>query len=344
MTWRFVGANFDQMHQNPNLREVVEHPDAELVGVCDEEPSTSTGSMERAVDELDIPAERVFSDLDECIEKTDPDAVLGAPRNSMHAEFVERVAPYDVHLSIEKPLAMTLSDADRMLEAVEDDQLFIVNWPITWDPVKHTIKRLVEEGRIGDTIEVQYYGGNSSAPPDDSWFYDPAAGGGSLLDYLCYGATFSTWFRGGELPETVNAETYVPEDLEVDVQSASTCRYEDGLSVLQTSWRMFTHPWEHQPHPPKGYEIVGTEGTISTRERGTEIRVQTADDPAGHAVEPDDLEERHINQVYYMIHCLENDEDPEGPSDPAFCREAQRIIETARRSAAEGGGPLELIE
>jgi len=344
MAWKFVGANFDQMHQNTNLRWVSEHPDAELVGVCDEEPSTSTGSLDRAVEELDVPGERVFSDLDDCIEATEPDVVLGAPRNSMHASFTERVAAHDVHLAIEKPLAMSLADADRMLSAVDDDQLFVVNWPVAWDPVTHTLKRLVSEGAIGDPIEIQYYGGNAAAPPVGSWFYDPAAGGGSLLDYLGYGATFSTWFRGGTLPETVNTETYVPEDLEVDVQSASTCRFADGLSVLQTSWRTFTHPWEYQPQPPKGYEIVGTEGTLSTRERGAEIRIQTEEDPAGHAVEPDELDPEYENLIYYLIHCLEQGENPEGPPDPAFCREAQRIVETARQSAQRGGGPLELVE
>ena len=344
MTWRFVGANFDQMHLNTNLEWVSQHPDAELVGVCDEDPSTSTGSMDRAVAELDVPEERVFGDLDACIEATDPDVVVGAPRNAMHARFVERVAGHGVHLTIEKPLAVSLGDADRMVSAVDDDQLFIVNWPDTWDPVMHTTKRLVSEGTIGDPIEIQYYDGNAAAPPDGSWFYDPAAGGGSLLDYLGYGATFSTWFRDGDLPETVNTETHVPEDLAVDVRSSSTCRFDDGLSVLQTSWRTFTQPWEHQPQPAVGYEIVGTEGTLSTRERDSDIRVQTEDHPEGRTVAPDALDPGYTNLIHRLVHCLEHDEDPEGPSDPSFCREAHRIVETARRSVQQGGGPVELIE
>jgi glucose-fructose oxidoreductase len=344
MPWRFAAADFDQMHLNTNVEWVLDHPDASLVGICDENPATSTGSMVDVVAKHGVPDDRVFDDIDSCIEATEPDVVLGAPNNAAHADFVERVAAHDVHLAIEKPFARSIEQADRMLRAVDDDQLFVVNWPSTWDPVMHTVKRLVEEGVVGDVIEVQYYGGNAGAPPEDSWFYSADHGGGSLLDYLGYGATFSTWFRDGELPRSVGTRTHVPEDMEVDVQSASVCEYDDGLSTLQTSWRMFTHPWDHETAPPKGYEISGTGGTITTRQHDAPIVVQTAENPEGRAVEPDDLDDRFQNLVHYLVDCLETGRDPSGPSDPAFCRHAQRLIETAQRSAADGGVPVELVE
>ncbi|WP_436907596.1 Gfo/Idh/MocA family protein [Halosimplex marinum] len=342
MAWRFVGANFDQMHQNRNLERVRDHPDAELVGVCDERPETSTGSLDRAVADLGAPDAAVFSDLDDCIAATDPDLVLGCPRTADHAAFVERVVAHDVAgLAVEKPMAHTLADCDRMLDAV-GDELFVVNWPSTWDPVKHTVKRLVDEGTVGEVREVQYYGGNAGAPPEGSWFYD-AEDGGSMLDYLGYGATFSTWFRGGDLPERVTAERFVPDDLAVDTQSSTVCRYDGGLSTLQTNWRLLSHPWETEPQPPTGYEVVGSNGAISTRERGAPIRVTTAERPEGYAVEPDELPERYGDLVSYLIHCLETAERPEGPSDPAFCRAAHRVVETARRSA-DAGEALPLVE
>jgi glucose-fructose oxidoreductase len=343
MTYRVVGANFDQMHMNTNLGWVHNHPEMEVVGLCDEDPSTSTGSLERAVDELGLADDAVYDDLDACLRATEPDVVIGCPRNSRHAAFVERVAEYDVHVAIEKPMAVTLADADRMLDATPADRHLFVNWPVTWDPVKHTVKRLVSEGTVGDVVEVQYYGGNAGAPPDGSWFYDAESGGGSMLDYLGYGATFSTWFRDGELPERVTAETFVPEGETVDFQSATTCRYADGLSTLQTTWRMLTNPWEVEPQPAKGYEIVGTEGTVSTRERDCDVRVTTRDRPEGYAVDADELPERYTDLVHYVVDCLETDTAPEGPTSAEFCREAHRIVETARRSADEGAG-LPLVE
>lgn len=337
MTLRVVGVNFDQMHLNTNLEWIVAHPETELVGVCDESPASSTGSAQRVVDELGLAPDRVYDSLDRCLEELAPDVAIGCPKNADHGAFIERVAPYDLAIAIEKPLAMTLADADRMLEAVagSDSRLF-VNWPVLWDPVKHGVRNLVGAGTVGDVLEIQYYGGNAGAPPDGSWFYDADAGGGSLLDYLCYGATFATWFRDGDLPTAVTAETYTPPEMDVDVQSATVCRYETGLSTFQTSWRMVTNPWETQPQPAKGYEIVGTEGSISTRERSAPIRVQTHDRPDGYAVDPEPPAPRFENLASYLVDRIETGAEPEGPADPAFCREAQRIIETARRSARTG--------
>ncbi len=337
MTLRVVGANFDQMHMNTNLEWVDDHPDTELVGVCDESPASSTGSVTQVIDELGLTSDRVYDSLDRCLDELAPDIVIGCPKNTAHAAFIEQVAPRNVAIAIEKPLATTLADADRMLEAIaKSDSRLFVNWPVLWDPVKHTVKRLVEEGTVGEVLEVQYYGGNAGAPPEDSWFYDADSGGGSLLDYLCYGATFATWFRDGDLPTAVTAETYTPPELDVDVQSAAVCRYDTGLSTFQTSWRMVTNPWETQPQPAKGYEIVGSHGSISTRERSVPIRVQTHDRPEGYAVDPDPIAPRFENLVAYLVDRLSTDAEPEGPADPAFCREAHRIIETARRSAQSG--------
>ena len=37
--WRVAGINFDHMHMGDNLRMAFEHPNAELVGLCDEQPA-----------------------------------------------------------------------------------------------------------------------------------------------------------------------------------------------------------------------------------------------------------------------------------------------------------------
>lgn len=344
MTWRFAGIDFDQMHQHSNLSHVVDHPDADLVGVCDPDPSTSTGSLPDTVESLSIPDAAVYDDEAVLLETTDPDVVMGCPRNSEHANFVERMADYDVHVVIEKPMAATLEDADRMIAAMDDsDGELFVNWPSMWNPTAHAVRDLIQSGEIGDVLELQYTGGNAGAPPAGSWFYDPDSGGGSMLDYLGYGTTFSTWFRDGDLPERVYANAHVPADASTDFQSATTCEYERGIAVLQTTWRMIEHPWEAPSIPAKGYEIVGTDGAITTREQDVPIRLQTAESPAGRSIDPEPLDDEFADIVAYVVDRLDADADPEGPADPAFCREVQRIIETARQSV-EAGESLPLVE
>src|SRR5882724_7750272 len=108
---------------------------------------------------------------------------------------------------MEKPFAASLAEADRMAAAVaKTGKTLIINWPLVWSAPHVTAKRLIDEGRIGEVIEVHSYGGNrgpvrhgaDKVQYDDatvlkmkqeSWFYSKEQGGGSLLDYLGYGTT-----------------------------------------------------------------------------------------------------------------------------------------------------------
>jgi glucose-fructose oxidoreductase len=73
------------------------------------------------------------------------------------------------------------------------------------------------------------------------------------------------------------------------------------------------------------------------------VRVTTEEHTEGYAVDPDALPDRYRNLVAYLVTCLDEGADPEGPSDPGFCRAAHRIVATAKESA-ERGERLELVE
>ena len=53
MTWRFAGANFDQMHMNTNLEWARDHPDTEVVGV-DPEPEPAAVLRHRVLEGVDL--------------------------------------------------------------------------------------------------------------------------------------------------------------------------------------------------------------------------------------------------------------------------------------------------
>lgn len=340
--WTILGANFDQMHMNENVRWAAEHPDATLVGLCDEHPESSTGSMEAAADDLGIGADRRFDDLERSLEALDPDIVITGPANVDHAEYIERLVPYGVHVIVEKPMADTLANADRMIDAMEHSEgRLAINWPSTWSARTRSIKRSIDDGSIGDVLEVEYYTGHSG-PPRESWFYDGDAGGGSLLDFMGYGVVNTTWFRGGDLPESVVAEAYVPEGLDVDTRSTAVVTYDGRQSVYQTTWER--HPeLERDPEPRSGTVVVGTEGTISTRTTESGYRLQNEAHPEGTVVEPDPVDEPYGNAVQYVIDRVESGRPFEGPTHPSMSRAAQQIMETARRSI-ESGSRTPLVE
>jgi predicted dehydrogenase len=258
-TYRVAGINFDHMHMGDLLRQVNDHPNAEIVGICDERAER----MSSTVANFQIPRDRQFTDYRECIEKSRPDIVILCPSTGRHAEYVEKVAPFGVNILVEKPFASSLKEADRMIAAIEKTgKTMVINWPLAWYPPHVTSKRLIDEGVIGDVLEVHYYDGNRgplhhladkvetqeevAREKSKSWWYQRSEGGGSLQDYLGYGVTLGTWFQGGRAPIEVTCMVDQPQGLQVDEHSITIARYGHGLSKYETRWGTFTDPWTHR--------------------------------------------------------------------------------------------------
>lgn len=345
--WRIAGINFSHMHMGDLLRNVQDHPRAEIAGICDEAP----GSMRAAIDTLAIPEANVFTDFQKCMRDAKPDMVILCPPTGEHALWVERIAPYNVDLFVEKPFAASLEDADRMIAAVQNTgKQLMINWPIRWEPCYYTTWRLIRDGVIGDVWEVHHYGGNrgplyhgadkvefepTAEDKNNSWWYKPEFGGGSLRDYLGYGVTLGTWFNGGQQPIEVTSVTTASPGVAVDEHSITVARYANGLSRFETRWGTFTDPWVHQPQPKCGFVVRGSEGTLSSYDYENTVRVQTADRPEGYDHPVEDLPEGERNGIEYMLSRLDQKLPIEGPVSPKTSRIGQQIIDAAIRSAQE---------
>lgn len=346
-TLRVAGINFEHFHMGDLLRMVYDHPEAEIVGVCDEDPAR----MDMSIKNFGLRPEQVFSDVDECLQQTRPDLVILCPAAARHGEFVVKVAPYGVHVLVEKPMAASLTEADAMIAAMKaSGKLLAINWPLAWYPPHVTSKRLIDEGMIGQVIEVHFYDGNrgplyhtadkievepTAEMKAASWFYSREQGGGSLLDYLGYGTTLGTWYHNGRAPIEVTSVVDEPAGLEVDEHSITVARYTFGLSKFETRWGTFTDPWTLQPQPKCGFVIKGTDGTISSYDYDTTIRVQTRANPEGIVMPVDELKAPYRNPIEYMVHCIRSGEPISGPLSPEICRIGQQIVDTAALSARE---------
>jgi predicted dehydrogenase len=347
-TWKIAGIEFSHMHMGDLLRCVDQHPDAEIVGICDPQPER----MEGAINNFSLDDSKVFTDHVKCMEETEPDLVILCPPTAEHADWVERIAPFGTHIFVEKPFAGSLSDADRMIAAVEaTGKELIINWPLRWVESHFTTHRLIREGLIGDVIEVHYYDGNrgplyhgadkielepTAEQKQNSWWYKKESDGGSLRDYLGYGVTLGTWFNGGRKPDAITCTTSGTKGLEVDEHSITIARYGEHLSKFETRWGTFSDPWTHQPQPKCGFVIRGTEGTISSYDYEKTIRIQTRDKPEGYDQPVDSFPDGESNGIEYTLKKISNGEAIEGPLSPAFARIGQQIVDSAIRSSEEG--------
>ncbi len=347
--FRIVGISFDHMHMGDLLRCVQDHPYAEIAGIFDPDRAT----MQSAIDTFGIPEDRVFTDFDTCMRETKPDLAILCSAPATHADYTRRLSAQGVHILVEKPFASSTSDARAMIDAMQPTgKTLAINWPLRWVESHVTSKRLVEEGLIGEVIEIHSYGGNRGPlyhladkievsreevdrQKPTSWWYKRASGGGSLLDYLGYGATLGTWYRNGEAPLEVTCVTDDTPGIEVDQHAIVVCRYATGLSKMETRWGTFTDPWVIQPQPKCGFILVGTEGTIASWDYADHVTVQTRANPEPHPVPADPLPPGGRNAIEYVLGCISRGEPLTGPLDPAVSLIGQRIVDTAAQSAFE---------
>jgi predicted dehydrogenase len=342
-----LGISFDHMHMGDLLREVAEHPNAEIAGIYDPD----CARMEAAIATFGIPEERVFTDLDRCLSRTDADLAIVCSATAEHANTVEKVAPHNLHIVVEKPFAASVSDARRMIAAMDGTgHRLAINWPLAWVPSHATAKRLIDQGTIGEVIEFHHYGGNRGplfhladkveVSPEEverqkptSWWYRKASGGGSLLDYAGYGATLGTWYRDGKAPVEVTCIVDETPGIQVDQHSVTVCRYDNGLSKIETRWGTFTDPWTIQPQPKCGFVLVGTDGTIASYDYEDHVTVQTRSRPEPARVPADRLGPGLRSPIEHMLARIEDGGPLIGPLDPALSLIGQRIVDSAALSA-----------
>jgi predicted dehydrogenase len=350
--FKIIGINFDHMHMGDLLRQAMNNPAVEIVGVSDHVDGRAQGVL----DQLKLPQALLVADYRKLIESTKPDLIILCPSTAQHADWTEKVAPFGTHVLVEKPFAATLAEADRMIAALQKTgKQLIINWPLRWYPSHITAKRVIDDGTIGEVLQVHYYDGNrgplrhvadklvvpeavANSQKAQSWWYKREYGGGSMLDYLGYGTTLGTWYMNGRAPVEITAMTDTPDGLEVDEHSITIARYDipnSGLSKFETRWGAFSDPWMHQPQPKCGFNIVGRKGTISSYDYEPTIRVQTSPDNSGEVIPVDKITAPYDAAINYVVHCLQSGKPVDGPLSPAICRIGQQIVDTAHASSQQ---------
>ena len=114
-----------------HVRAYLQHPSAELVGVCDKD---KTHAQETA-QQFGIP--KAFTDVDDMLNEK-LDAISVATPDNAHADIVIKAAQRGVHILVEKPLATTLEECRRMIAAAKKSRVYLMmDWHNRWNPPYH---------------------------------------------------------------------------------------------------------------------------------------------------------------------------------------------------------------
>lgn len=154
------------------------------VAVCDVSPER----LEVAQEEL--PGVATYTKLDDMLAESDLDlAVIITPHNT-HADLAVACMNAGRHVVVEKPMCVSVQQAKAMLQAAQANSVMLsVYHNRRWDGDYMTIRRVVEEGLVGEVFEVDCYMGNWT-PPDGTWRSDKQISGGAFFDW---GAHLLDW-------------------------------------------------------------------------------------------------------------------------------------------------------
>ena len=153
---------------------------------------------------------RFEPDLDTLLKRDDIEAVfIGSPTN-MHADHTVMAAQAGKHILLQKPMALTLADCDRIIAAVDEYGVkFSLCYQVRADPVNQKIKALLDEGAVGNVAIVRRRHAipallNPDFARPDNWHLDPTQNMGMFMDDASHAADWFYWMLGQ--PHSVIAE------------------------------------------------------------------------------------------------------------------------------------------
>jgi len=200
----------------------------------------------------------VCENYHELLARPDIDAVLIATPNWLHAQIALTAAQAGKHIFCQKPIALTLEDADAMIAAAMQAGVILqVGFMMRFTPPMPHVRELVAQKALGDviTIRAAIFGWE----PSDEWFYLKEKGGGVILDTLIHFCDFAYWLAGPIQRVYTEGGAYVLEGAKHhgSPDNASVTLKHAGGAVTQmyVTWT--------SGYGNFFYEVYGTKGSIS---------------------------------------------------------------------------------
>ena len=287
-----------------------------------------------------------YASLDRMLAKADVDMADVCLPTNLHRRVVQKCAAAGKHVLCEKPIALTLRDADAMIAACRNARVkFMVGHVLRFWPEYTVVKQIVDSGRLGAIRSIT--ASRLSPPPAwgwKDWFFNPKLSGGAVVDLHIHDLDQFAWLAGP--PKMVFAGGLMNEYGAVQSVWTTCIGHPNGaVSFAQGSLAM-----------PPSYPftmtltVVCERGTVEFNSRLTPaLTVYPVDGEPEHPAIPDltggaTSEEAMGNiqqlggyyaEVKYFVDCVEQDRPPDVVT-PEDARLALAMCLAACRSAQKG--------
>ncbi len=213
--------------------------------------SRDASRADAAAAALGIPT--AYGSYEALLAADDVDAVYVPLPNDQHAQWAVRAAQAGKHVLCEKPLAMSVAEAEHMVAACADagvllQEAFMYRHHPSWVEVV----RLVRSGAIGRLEAVQVFFSYYNDDPADIR-NQVRHGGGALMDIGCYPINAARLLFDAE-PVAVRASVRRDPQMGIDTLTSAVLEFPDGGQAS------FTVGIRSEPY--QRVHVVGTQGRI----------------------------------------------------------------------------------
>jgi UDP-N-acetyl-2-amino-2-deoxyglucuronate dehydrogenase len=224
-----------------------------LTAVCD----INSAKAKMAAEKFNVP---YFIDMHEMMSKVDIDVVVVLTESGNHCKNVLSLAPYGKHIVVEKPMALTISDADLMIKACDEAniRLFIVKQNRFNVPVVK-LREALEQDKFGQlvlgTVRVRWC--RPQAYYDqDTWRGTWKMDGGILTNQASHHVDLLEWMMG-EVESVQAMGNTALVDIEVEDTAVVILKFKSGaLGVIEATGA--TRPKDLEG----SLSILGEKGTV----------------------------------------------------------------------------------
>ena len=224
----------------------------QVTATCDRVESLAS---ERA---KQLGAKQIYTDYAAMLKEADIDAVDICLPHDLHATVGIAASDAGKHVLVEKPIAITLAEADAMIAAAEKaGTLLMVALNERYDPPHQRIKQVIDDGTLGRILCIRIDHNQDVNLPEGHWIRSRAQlGGGVLIGSGIHRVDLLRWF-GGEVTRVSGFRAGQPERMEGEVAAVVGVQFgSGGIGEVTTIWAVRKAPWY------EGAWIYGTEGSI----------------------------------------------------------------------------------
>jgi predicted dehydrogenase len=248
-------------------------PRSEVAAVCDVNEERLQGAAER----LHVAPELLYTDSTRMFEEAELDAVSIAVPNKYHAPLTIAALKHGLHVLCEKPMAMTVKEAEQMQAAADKaGKNLMINFSYRFSEMSQALKQQVDAGVVGDI----YFGRTvwhrrRGIPGFGGWFTTKElAGGGPLIDLGVHRVDLALWLMGYPDPVAISGSAYnkiagplakkAKKTYSVEDLACGVVKFDNGATlIVEASWAVNNGQPEEMIT-----QLYGTRGWLVQRNTG----------------------------------------------------------------------------